>query len=90
MPGALNLPFSEVVVEGRLASASHLQSLFTGAGVDLSGPIITTCGSGISASVHALALARLGRFDVAVYDGSWTEWGGAPDTQVVQDPLPAI
>jgi thiosulfate/3-mercaptopyruvate sulfurtransferase len=89
MPGAMNTPFALAVENGRLAPAERLEILFTDAGVDLAAPIITTCGSGISASLLALALARLGRFDVAVYDGSWTEWGGARDTPVMQDPLPA-
>lgn len=82
MPGALNLPFNLVVNDdGTLKSAADLAAAF--AHVDLSRPIVTTCGSGVTASVLALALARLGRFDVAVYDGSWTEWGGRPDTAVV-------
>ena len=82
MPGALNLPFNLVVNEdGTLKSATDLRAAFTH--VDLGRPIVTTCGSGVTASVLALALARLGRFDVAVYDGSWTEWGGRPDTAVV-------
>ncbi len=88
MPGALNLPYAQVLENGRLASQARLASLFNEAGVDLEAPIITTCGSGISAAVLALALARLGRTDVAIYDGSWTEWGAAPGVQVVQDPLP--
>jgi thiosulfate/3-mercaptopyruvate sulfurtransferase len=84
MPGALNLAFDEVVnPDGTLKSDSELRPLFEGAGVDLARPIVTTCGSGVTASVLALALARLGRDDVAVYDGSWTEWGGRPDTAVV-------
>lgn len=82
MPGALNLPFNEVVnPDGTLKSASELATVF--AHVDLRRPIVTTCGSGVTASVLALALARLGRPDVAVYDGSWTEWGGRPDTVIV-------
>jgi len=82
MPGALNLPFNLVVGDdGKLKSVEELKAAF--AHVDLSRPIVTTCGSGVTASVLALALARLGRFDVAVYDGSWTEWGGRPDTAVV-------
>jgi thiosulfate/3-mercaptopyruvate sulfurtransferase len=81
MPGALNLPFNLVINdEGTLKSADELRAAF--AHVDLGRPIVTTCGSGVTASVLALALARLGRFDVAVYDGSWTEWGGRPDTAV--------
>jgi thiosulfate/3-mercaptopyruvate sulfurtransferase len=82
MPGALNLPFTEVVAaDGTLKPADQLEAAF--AHVDLSRPIVTSCGSGVTASVLALALARLGRDDVAVYDGSWTEWGGRPDTPVV-------
>ena len=84
MPGALNLPFGEVVdSEGTLKSAEALRAAFAGAGVDLDAPIVTSCGSGVTAAVLALALARLGREDVAVYDGSWTEWGGRADTPVV-------
>lgn len=82
MPGALNLPFTEVVnADGTLKSADELRAVFSH--VDLARPVVTTCGSGVTASVLALALARLGRFDVAVYDGSWTEWGGRSDTAVV-------
>ncbi|WP_337185298.1 3-mercaptopyruvate sulfurtransferase [Phenylobacterium sp.] len=82
MPGALNVPFDRVVgPDGRLKSAEELRTIF--AGVDLSRPIVTTCGSGVTAAVLALALARLGREDVAVYDGSWTEWGGRADTPIV-------
>jgi thiosulfate/3-mercaptopyruvate sulfurtransferase len=56
------------------------------AGVDLSAPITTTCGSGVTASLLALALARIGRTDVAVYDGSWSEWAARSDTAVVTGP----
>jgi thiosulfate/3-mercaptopyruvate sulfurtransferase len=89
MPGALNVPFPEVVENGRLAPADRLRTVFEAAGADLAAPIVTTCGSGISAAVLALALARLGRLDVAVYDGSWTEWGGRADTPVVSGPAAA-
>lgn len=82
MPGALNLPFNEVVrADGTLKPADELAAVFTH--IDLARPIVTSCGSGVTAAVLALALARLGRFDVAVYDGSWTEWGGRSDTAVV-------
>jgi thiosulfate/3-mercaptopyruvate sulfurtransferase len=84
MPGACNVPFAGLVnPDGTLKSAEELVAAFQLASVDLQRPIITTCGSGVSAAVLALALARLGRFDVAVYDGSWTEWGGRADTAVV-------
>lgn len=82
MPGALNLPFNEVVrADGTLKSADELKPIFSH--IDLARPIVTSCGSGVTAAVLALAAARLGRFDVTVYDGSWTEWGGRPDTAVV-------
>ncbi|HEV2531588.1 3-mercaptopyruvate sulfurtransferase [Phenylobacterium sp.] len=84
MPGALNLPFGEVVgPQGTLKPAAELRRAFETAGADLSRPIVTSCGSGVTAAVLALALARLGREDVAVYDGSWTEWAGRTDTAVV-------
>ena len=82
MPGALNVPWSSVVADGALLAPNDLRLAFEASGVDLAAPIITSCGSGISAALLALALARLGRPDVAVYDGSWTEWGGRADTPV--------
>jgi thiosulfate/3-mercaptopyruvate sulfurtransferase len=82
MPGARNAPWGGFVADGGLADRARLQSLFEAAGVDLARPIITTCGSGVSASLLALALARLGRPDAAVYDGSWSEWGARDDTPI--------
>jgi thiosulfate/3-mercaptopyruvate sulfurtransferase len=87
MPGAVNLPVTELLTsDGRLARAADLARAFEAAGVELEGPIVTSCGSGIAASTAALALARIGRWDAAVYDGSWSEWGARPDTQVVTGP----
>jgi thiosulfate/3-mercaptopyruvate sulfurtransferase len=84
MPGALSLPSAEVVAaDGTLAPKAVLEKLFAAAGVDLDRPILTTCGSGVSAAVLSLALARLGHWRTPVYDGSWTEWGGLADTPVV-------
>ena len=84
MPGAINLPAAELfAADGLLKSAADLQAAFGAAGVDIKAPIVTTCGSGITASLLALALARMGRWRTAVYDGSWTEWGGRDDTAVV-------
>jgi thiosulfate/3-mercaptopyruvate sulfurtransferase len=87
MPGALNLPWSQLVgADGELASPERLWAAFDAAGVDLAEPIVATCGSGISAATLALALARLGRDDVAVYDGSWTEWGARADAPIATGP----
>jgi thiosulfate/3-mercaptopyruvate sulfurtransferase len=86
MPGARSLPSSAVVADGRLKPADELAALFADAGVDIDRPIVTTCGSGVSAAILALALARLGRADVPVYDGSWSEWGARSDTPVATGP----
>jgi thiosulfate/3-mercaptopyruvate sulfurtransferase len=84
MPGACNIPFDTLLeADGRMKAAADIAATFHAGGIDLAGPIVTTCGSGITASVLALAFARLGREDVAVYDGSWTEWAGRADTPVV-------
>ena len=61
--------------DGALISPQGLAERFRAAGVDIDRPVVTTCGSGVSAATLALALAVLGRWDVAVYDGSWSEWG---------------
>lgn len=79
MPGAQCVPASQLVnADGTLKSRDALARLFG----DVSGPIVTTCGSGVTAAMLALALARLGRDDVAVYDGSWTEWASAGDRPI--------
>ena len=83
IPGSLNLPYDSLYrADGTLQSPEELRAALQGAGVDLARPVVTTCGSGVTASVLALALYLVGRRDVAVYDGSWSEWGGRPDTPV--------
>jgi thiosulfate/3-mercaptopyruvate sulfurtransferase len=83
MPGARNTPWSALIAEdGTLKPAAELRTAFEAGGVNLAGPIVTTCGSGVSAASLALAMARLGLDRVAVYDGSWSEWGARADTPV--------
>jgi len=82
MPGALNAPWTNLVIDGALANDDRLREAFAAAEVSLDKPIVTTCGSGVTASLLALAFARLGRPDVAVYDGSWSEWGARNDTPI--------
>lgn len=85
MKGALNVPFTNVLnADGTLKDTASLSELMRAGGVDLSGRIVTSCGSGITACVLALALARLGRWDVPVYDGSWTQWASTPGNEIIQ------
>ena len=83
MPGAVNVHYKTVQnADGTLKCEDKLKRLFTEKGVDLRAPIITSCGSGVTASVLMLALARLGAPQTSLYDGSWTEWGGRPEAPV--------
>ncbi len=85
MPGSLNLPFPQVLADGRLANPAAIAAAFTAAGTDLDKPIITSCGSGVSASILALALESIGKPVQAIYDGSWAEWGSDPKRPIAPD-----
>jgi thiosulfate/3-mercaptopyruvate sulfurtransferase len=82
MPGATSLPFTDLVENGRLKSAEDLRQIFTAKGVDREQPIITTCGSGVTAAVIALGLKIAGATQVSLYDGSWAEYATQPEAVI--------
>ncbi|WP_417457418.1 3-mercaptopyruvate sulfurtransferase [Kordiimonas sp.] len=91
IPGARNLPFNTLFDDDNtLLTGDALRAKFTEAGVDLNRPIIATCGSGVTACVLKLALASLGKHDVAIYDGSWSEWGGDISLPIETGPAEAV
>ncbi len=88
IPGSINVPIPMIMDPKKyfmLRSAEEIQANLDQAGLDASRPIVASCGSGVTACVVSFGLYLLGHTKVAVYDGSWTEWGGKPDTPVTLD-----
>ncbi len=82
MPGAMNLPFGELVEAGRLKSGDKIREIFSDKGVNLDEPIVTTCGSGVTAAVLVLGLYIAGAKQVGLFDGSWAEYAQRPEAKI--------
>lgn len=83
MPGARNVPATSLSRDGSLLPVPELRAALETAGLDLTKPVVTSCGSGVTAAVVSLALELVGHAEHRLYDGSWSEWGGRSDTPVV-------
>lgn len=88
IPGSINVPWGSMVENGNLKSPQALASIFAAQGVDLTKPIITSCGSGVTAAVVALGLAALNAPSVSLYDGSWAQWGAFDSLPIEDTRLP--
>jgi thiosulfate/3-mercaptopyruvate sulfurtransferase len=84
IPGSFSLPWREIAANGEMRSPQEVAAAFAKAGVDLDKPIITTCGSGVTAAILLLGLETAGKKDVSLYDGAWSEWGARADLPVAK------
>ena len=83
-PGTINLPFTRMLdmADKTMLPADEIKDAFADAGIDLDKPMLTSCGSGVTACILSLGLYLIGKKEVPVFDGSWTEWAGNPDSPI--------
>jgi len=86
MPGAFNVPYSEIVEDGRLVEPDRIAAAFAKAGVDTDKPVVASCGSGVTAAILWLGLDAIGKPPKSLYDGSWTEWAAQPGAAIEPKP----
>ena len=86
MPGAFNLPYAEIIEDGRLVEPGRIAAAFAKAGIDTDKPIVTSCGSGLTAAILLLGLDAIGKPPQSLYDGSWTEWAAQPGAAIEPKP----
>lgn len=82
MPGSINLPFAEIIENGQLKDEATILNAMANAGIDLDQPVVTSCGSGVSAAILSTAMEMVGKPPKALYDGSWAEYGSQPDAHI--------
>lgn len=86
IPGSVNMPYATFTSpDGVLLPPLTLRSMFSEKGIDLTKPIVTSCGSGVTAAIVFLALTEVGAKELALYDGSWSEWGARPEAPIATD-----
>jgi thiosulfate/3-mercaptopyruvate sulfurtransferase len=84
MPGSVNLPYATMIADGTLKDGAALSAAIAAAGIDLDKPVITSCGSGVSAAILSTAMELVGKPPMSLYDGSWTEWASQPDADIAK------